>query len=34
VLEGCDHFEASLACGDPGASWVPRAAQWMREARD
>ena len=34
VLEGCDHFEASLACGDPGGSWVMRAAQWMREARD
>ena len=34
VLDGSDHFEASLACGDPGASWVPRAAQWMRETRD
>ena len=33
VLEGCDHFEASVACGDP-AGWALRAAQWMRQVRD
>jgi acetyl esterase/lipase len=30
VLEGCDHFEASLACGDPQKAWAARAASWMR----
>jgi arylformamidase len=30
VLEGCDHFEASLACGNPQAPWARRAASWMR----
>jgi arylformamidase len=30
VLEGCDHFEASLACGDPQRTWAARAASWMR----
>ncbi len=30
VLEGCDHFEASLACGNPQAPWAGRAASWMR----
>jgi arylformamidase len=34
VLEGCDHFEASAACGDPAGSWVPRVAQWLRQVRD
>ena len=34
VLEGCDHFEASVACGDPDGVWVARAAQWMRKIRD
>ena len=34
VLADCDHFEASVACGDPAQSWVPRAAQWMRQVRD
>jgi acetyl esterase/lipase len=34
VLAGCDHFDASVACGDPAQSWVPRAAQWMRQVRD
>jgi acetyl esterase/lipase len=29
VLEGCDHFEASLACGDPASGWPARAAAWM-----
>jgi arylformamidase len=31
VLEGCDHFEASLACGDATRPWVARAADWMRQ---
>ena len=30
VLEDCDHFEASLACGDPTSGWPARAAGWMR----
>ena len=30
VLEGCDHFEASLAGGDQQGSWATRAASWMR----
>jgi acetyl esterase/lipase len=30
VLEGCDHFEASLACGDARSGWPARAAAWMR----
>ena len=30
VLEGCDHFEASLACGDAKASWLAKAVTWMR----
>ena len=29
VLDGCDHFEASLACGDE--PWAARAASWMRQ---
>ena len=31
VFEGCDHFEASLACGQPASGWPDRAAAWMRE---
>ena len=30
VLEDCDHFEASVACGDPTRAWVARAAAWMQ----
>jgi arylformamidase len=30
VFEGCDHFEASLACGQPESGWPDRAAGWMR----
>jgi arylformamidase len=30
ILEDCDHFEASVACGDASRSWVARAAAWMR----
>ena len=30
VFEGCDHFEASLACGQPESGWPDRAAAWMR----
>ena len=30
VLEDADHFEASLACGDPASGWPARAAAWMR----
>lgn len=30
VLEDCDHFEASVACGDPNRDWVGKAAAWMR----
>jgi acetyl esterase/lipase len=31
ILEGCDHFEASLACGDPQRTWAAQAASWMRQ---
>jgi acetyl esterase/lipase len=30
VLEGCDHFKANLACGDPQGAWAGCAASWMR----
>ena len=30
VLEGCDHFEASVACGDTTGGWVSHAVAWMR----
>jgi arylformamidase len=29
VLQGCDHFSASYAGGDPGGPWVTRALQWI-----
>ena len=29
VLEGCDHFQASLAAGDADGPWVRRAAAFM-----
>ncbi|MGE0311421.1 MAG: alpha/beta hydrolase [Lautropia sp.] len=32
ILDGCDHFEASLACGDPARGWPARAAAWMQAA--
>jgi acetyl esterase/lipase len=31
VLADCDHFEASVACGDAARPWVARAADWMRQ---
>jgi len=31
ILEDCDHFEASVACGDASRPWVARAAAWIRE---
>jgi len=30
ILEDCDHFEASVACGDASRPWVARAAAWIR----
>ena len=30
ILEACDHFETSVACGDATRPWVARAAAWMR----
>jgi acetyl esterase/lipase len=30
VFDGCDHFEASLACGQSESGWPERAAAWMR----
>ena len=32
VLADCDHFEASVTCGDPARNWVATAATWMRSA--
>ena len=29
VLDGCDHFQASLAAGDPDGPWIRRAAAFM-----
>lgn len=34
VLAGCDHFEASVAAGDPDGVWVERATTWMRHVRN
>lgn len=31
VLDGCDHFQASLACGDADGPWVRPAVDWMRQ---
>lgn len=33
ILEGCNHFEASMAAGDPSRPWVARTTQWMRDSR-
>lgn len=30
ILEDCDHFEASVACGDASRPWVANAAAWIR----
>lgn len=31
VLDDCDHFQASLACGDVDGPWVGPAVVWMRQ---
>jgi acetyl esterase/lipase len=31
VLEGADHFEASVACGEHPSGWPALAAAWMRQ---
>lgn len=31
VFDGCDHFEASQACGDVAGPWPGLAAAWMRQ---
>ncbi len=31
LLDNCDHFDASVACADPGKPWVARATAWMRQ---
>lgn len=31
VLPGCDHFQASLACGEVDGAWVPAAVSWIRQ---
>ncbi|WP_076998117.1 alpha/beta hydrolase [Variovorax sp. KK3] len=33
VLEGADHFDASVACGDPSSEWPALAAAWMHRIR-
>jgi acetyl esterase/lipase len=33
VLEGADHFEASVAWGDTGSGWPTRATAWMRQVQ-
>lgn len=30
ILADCDHFEASIACGQAGGPWVSRAVAWMQ----
>jgi arylformamidase len=29
VLEGCNHFTASYACGEPNGSWTAKAIDWI-----
>jgi arylformamidase len=31
ILEGADHFEASVACGERPSGWPALAAAWMRQ---
>lgn len=31
VLPGCDHFSASITCGDAAGPWLARAVPWMSE---
>ncbi|VWX61836.1 Acetyl esterase/lipase [Burkholderiales bacterium 8X] len=31
ILEGADHFDASVACGEHPAGWPALAAAWMRQ---
>jgi arylformamidase len=31
ILDDCDHFDASLACGDTAKPWAAHAAAWMRQ---
>lgn len=31
VIEGCDHFETSIAAGDPSRPWVAKVVAWMRD---
>ena len=31
ILEGADHFEASVACGQASSGWPARAAAWMQQ---
>lgn len=31
ILEGADHFEASVACGEHPSGWPALAAAWMRQ---
>ena len=33
VMEDCNHFEASVAAGDPSGPWVAKVVRWMRENR-
>ena len=34
VLDGCDHFGASYAAGDPDGPWPERAVAWMKGRTD
>ena len=29
-LEGCDHLQANLVCGDPDGPWADRVIEWIR----
>jgi arylformamidase len=33
IIEGADHFEASIACGQADSGWPAKAAAWMRQVR-
>ena len=33
VLEGADHFDASVACGQASSGWPARAVAWMQQVR-
>jgi len=33
LLDGCSHFDTSIACGDPNGVWVQTVRRWMASER-